>query len=94
MVNIRRLVIDSLMPRDSSIIDLSQAICRVEGVEEVDISVMEVDVKTETIKLTIRGANINYDELCKVMNDHGTAIRSIDEINVARKKISTPSQPT
>ncbi|RLI13137.1 MAG: hypothetical protein DRO43_06315, partial [Candidatus Hecatellales archaeon] len=36
------------------------------------------------IRLVIRGSNINYDELSKVMVDHGSTIRSIDEISVAK----------
>lgn len=89
-VNIKRLVVDSLKPREISIIDLSQSICKVEGVEEVDITVIEVDAKTETIKLIIRGANINYDHLTEVMSDHSVAVRSVDEINVSRSKPIPP----
>ncbi|RLI05135.1 hypothetical protein DRO26_03100 [Candidatus Bathyarchaeota archaeon] len=87
-VSIRRLVLDSLKPRETSVIDLSRAICQVTGIEEVDITVTEVDVRTETIRLTIRGPNINYEDLSKVMSEHGVAIRSIDEINVSRTKVS------
>ena len=90
VVSIRRLILDSLKPRETSIIDLSRALCNVDGIEEVDITVTEVDVKTETIRLTIRGPNINYEELSKVMGQHGAIIRSIDEINVGR--IKTPAQ--
>lgn len=83
-VNIKRLVLDSLKPRETSIIELSQALCSVDGVDEVDITVTEVDVKTETIKLVVRGTNINYDEISKVMAEHGAIVRSIDEISVSR----------
>ena len=85
-VSIRRLIVDSLKPRETNIIDLSRVICSVNGVEEVDITVTEVDVKTETIRLTIRGPNISYEDLSKIMNEHGVTIRSIDEINVNRTK--------
>jgi len=53
-VSITRLLVDALKPRETSILDLSQALCSVEGVEEVEAVVSEVDVKTETIKITIR----------------------------------------
>jgi hypothetical protein len=84
IASIKRIVLDSLKPREVSIIELSQALCSVKGVDEVDITVTEVDVKTETIRLVIKGSNINYEELSKVMADHGSTIRSIDEISVAR----------
>lgn len=86
-VSIKRLVLDSLKPRETSVIDLSRALCGVNGVEEVDITVTEVDAKTETIRLTIRGSNIDYEVLSKVMNEFGVAIRSIDEINVSKTKV-------
>ena len=87
-MTIRRLVVDSLKPRETSIIDLSQALAKVEGIEEVDITVTEVDVKTETIRLTIRGSNINYEAMSKVLSNHGATLRSIDEINVARIRVT------
>ena len=85
-VSIKRLVLDSLKPRETSIIDLSKAICKVEGVEEVDITVTEVDARTETIKLTVRGTNVNYEKLSETLNHYGATIRSIDEINVGKLK--------
>ncbi|MEM3438028.1 MAG: DUF211 domain-containing protein [Nitrososphaerales archaeon] len=85
-VYIKRLVIDSLKPREITILDLSKALCEVNGVDEVDITVTEVDVKTETIKITIRGSNIDYESLTKAMSEHGATIRSLDEINVSKIK--------
>lgn len=79
-------MVDSLKPRESSILDLSRTLCEVNGVEEVDINVTEVDAKTETIKLTIRGINIDYDAIGKSFNDHGATIRSVDEISVVKVK--------
>lgn len=85
-VNIRRLVVDSLKPRESSILELSRTICEVNGVEEVDINVTEVDVKTETIKLIIRGTNIDYNGITESLNNNGATIRSVDEISVSKTK--------
>jgi hypothetical protein len=85
-VNIRRLVVDSLKPRESPILDLTRTLCEVNGVEEVDINVTEVDAKTETIRITIRGTNIDYDGIGESLNDHGATIRSVDEISVGKVK--------
>lgn len=86
-VSIKRLVIDSLKPRETTIIDLSKALANSKGVDEVDIVVTEVDARTETTKLTIRGSDIDYEAVLKVMKDHGATIRSVDEINVAKSKL-------
>jgi len=85
-IHIRRVLIEALKPREISLVELSQAICSVNGVEECDIVVADVDVKTETIKLTVRGSNIEYDGLSKVMHEYGISIKGMDEINVSKAK--------
>ena len=91
-VHIRRVVIDSLKARETSLLDLSKALASVEGVEEVDMNVTEVDVRTETVRITIRGPSIDYDGLSRVMNEHGATVRSVDEINVVKLKIRPKSE--
>jgi len=86
IVHIKRMLIDLLKPRETTILDLSKALCKVDGVEQVDITVTEVDVRTETIKLTISGTDIVYEELTKVISEHGAIVRSVDEISVIRFK--------
>ena len=43
-----------------------------------------MDAKTETVKLTLHGNNVDYDSISKVISDHSSTIRSIDEINVSK----------
>ena len=83
-VAIRRLLFDALKPRDTSIIELAKAVGYAGGVEGVDIIVSEVDSKTETIKLTIKGPQIDHNAVTKVMTKYGVSIRGVDEISVAK----------
>jgi hypothetical protein len=83
-VAVRRLLLDSLKPRELSIITLTTALGSVEGVETVDVVVIEVNSKTETIKVTITGPQIDYDSVQKVMAKHGVSIKGIDEIGVTK----------
>ena len=76
---------DVLKPRELSIVELAKALGAVDEKGEVEIIVSEVDSKTETLKVTIRGANINYMLVSKIMDQYGVSIRGIDEINVARE---------
>ena len=85
-VHIRRILFDALKPRETSIINLSQALCSVEGVEECDIVVVDVDVKTETVKVTIRGLSVDYEAISKIMEEQAVSIKGVDEINVAKSK--------
>lgn len=89
-IHIRRVLIEALKPRETLLVELSQAICSVNGVEECDIVVTDVDVKTETIKLTVRGPNIEYDGISKVMQEHGVSIKGVDEISVSKTKQPSP----
>lgn len=77
-----------LKPKETSIIDLSKALCSVEGVDDCSIAVVDVDVKTETIKLTIRGHNVDYDLLSKIMEEQALSIKGVDEIDVEKVKPS------
>jgi hypothetical protein len=83
-VAIRRLLLDALKPRETSIIELAKALGSVNGVEGVDIVVSEVDSKTETIKLTVRGPQIEYAAVTEMMEKYGISIRGVDEINVTK----------
>ncbi|NIO36430.1 hypothetical protein GTO27_01870 [Candidatus Bathyarchaeota archaeon] len=83
-VSIRRLLLDALKPRETSIIELAKALGSAGGVEEVYIVVSEVDSKTETIKLTVKGPQIEYNSVAMTMEKHGVSIRGVDEISVAK----------
>ncbi|MGD9131535.1 MAG: DUF211 domain-containing protein [Candidatus Bathyarchaeota archaeon] len=83
-VKIKKLLLDSLKSRELSVVDLSKALGLVAGVSEVDITVVEVDSNTETIRVTIKGPQINYDKIRKVMEKHAVSIKGVDEISVAK----------
>jgi hypothetical protein len=83
---IRRVLLDVLKPREVSLIELSKATVSLDGVDEVEAIVSEVDSKTETIKITLKGQRINYDLVSKAMDRYGVSMRGIDEISVSHAK--------
>jgi hypothetical protein len=83
-VMIRQILLDVLKPRESSLVDLAKALGSSEGVEETDIVVSEVDSRTETLKITVKGQRINYEALTRVMDRQGISIRGIDAIHVGK----------
>ncbi|RLF04685.1 MAG: hypothetical protein DRJ60_06720 [Thermoprotei archaeon] len=83
-ISIRKLLIDALKPREIPITELSKAICSARGVEEVDIVVTEVDARTETVKITITGTDIDFDEISKIITENSAAIRSVDQVTVSK----------
>ena len=85
-VNIRRVLIEALKARETSLVELSQVLCSVTGVDECDIVVTDVDAKTETIKLTVRGTNIEYSGILTILEENGVSVKGVDEVSVSKVK--------
>jgi hypothetical protein len=85
--NVRRVILDVLKPHNPTIIELTQTIASLEGVSGVNCVVEEVDQETESIKLTIEGLSIVFEEVQKVIESMGGAIHSIDSVSVGRKMV-------
>jgi hypothetical protein len=92
-VRIKRVLLEALKPRESSIIDLSKSLCSVEGIDECGIVVVDVDVKTETVKLTLRGHSVDYDAVLKIMEQQALSIKGVDEIDVEKVKPPVKTAP-
>jgi len=52
------------------------------GVTKVDISVVEMDEKTESLRVIIYGNNVDYDDLKTHMAEQGAVIHSVDQVVV------------
>jgi len=87
-IAIRKVILDALKPRDLDLRELSSRICSLDGVNEVEIEVREVDAKTETIKIIVKGEDICYDEVQEELSELGVAVRSLDGIVVFKRSES------
>jgi len=83
---IRRVVLDTLKPLELSIVDLARDLSELDGVQAVNISIVEIDHKVENAKITIEGDDINTKIVTKLIEDQGGSIHSMDEV-VAGKMI-------
>lgn len=93
MSNIRRLVLDVLKPQSPSIISLAKQLADIEGVDGVDVSLIEMDSKSESVKITCEGKNINYSNVEKVIIDNGGTVHSVDKVATGRAIIEeVPTQ--
>lgn len=80
MGQIRRLVLDVLKPHHPSILDMADRLSDLAGVEAVNISLYEIDLKVENVKVTIEGRNIIYDQVVSVIEGNGGTVHSLDEV--------------
>ncbi|MCK5039277.1 MAG: DUF211 domain-containing protein [Thermoplasmata archaeon] len=93
MSDIKRLVLDVLKPHNPSIIEVSRRLSALEGVAGVNCALDEVDQETETIKITIDGPQINFDNVDKVIKDCGAVIHSVDSVSTGKKLVEEVETP-
>lgn len=79
-------MLDTLKPMEPNIIVMANSLSTLNGIQAVNISIAEIDLKVENAKITIEGEDLNYEEIKAVIEDMGGSIHSIDEV-VAGKKI-------
>ncbi len=87
MGKLRMVVLDILKPHKPDIIDFGSAIEKEKTVKCLNLSVYAVDEKTESLKISLEGDNINLRRLKKVIEENGAVIHSIDKAIIGEKKI-------
>jgi uncharacterized protein len=87
LMNIRRIVldVDKAVSRPT-LIDITNAIEAVPGVQGLNLTVTEIDIETVGRNVTIEGDGLDYEALVKAIESTGAVVHSIDQI-VAGKKI-------
>lgn len=93
MTDIKRLVLDVLKPHNPTIVELSKRLSVVEGVSGVNCTVYEVDQETESIKITIEGPSVNYDQVLETIESVGAAVHSIDMVSAGSKLVEEALTP-
>jgi hypothetical protein len=73
-------VLDVDIPSNISTVELAEKLSRVSGVKAVNITVTDTDVEVLGLIIVVEGDGINYDEIRRVIEDSGGAIRSVDQV--------------
>jgi len=79
------VVLDILKPHDPSIVEFAKEINAVKNVQRADVSIVEVDANTETVKLVVEGHAIKLEEVEAVVKRLGAAIHSVDQVVVEKR---------
>lgn len=80
MAPIRRLVLDVLTPHDPPLVELARSAAAVDGVDGVNLQLVEIDREVQNVKLTVEGATVDYDGVTDVVDRHGGSVHSVDEV--------------
>ncbi len=81
MTQIKRLLLDILKPHHPNVIDFSKALAQ-NGDCLVRLTVVEIDARTETLQVEIKGTDIDYEQIQAAITEMGASIHSIDVVEV------------
>ncbi|MBO8175268.1 MAG: DUF211 domain-containing protein [Thermococcus sp.] len=90
---IRLLVLDVLKPHQPMVTELALGLSEIQGVEGVNITLVEIDKETENIKITIVGDNLDYDEIVRTIEEFGGVVHSIDMVAAGKRIIEESETP-
>jgi len=92
--NLKRIVLDVVKPAEvSSLTSLAEEIAEVPGVKSLNITVEEVDSKTEGLLVTVEGDQIDFKKLSEAIAHSGAVIHSIDQVAGGDKIIDSVPVP-
>jgi hypothetical protein len=81
MVRIRRLVLDVLKPHHPDVVEFGCLLAQRNSLR-VRVNVLEVDERTETLRVEVAGRDIDFAGLREAIEGFGASLHSIDEIAV------------
>ena len=90
---IRRLILDVLKPHKPSVVELSEALSHLEGVEGVNIIIYEIDQQVENAKVIIAGNSISFEDIQKKLEEMGSTIHSVDEVAAGKRTVEEVRTP-
>ena len=90
---IRRLVLDVLKPHNPSVVELSEALSHLKGVEGVNIIIYEIDQQVENAKVIVAGSSISFENIKKKLGEMGATIHSVDEVAAGKRIVEEVLTP-
>lgn len=77
---IKLIVLDILKPHQPDLTLLASNIAKIDCIKGVNISLIELDKETESIKITIAGDNLDYEKISDELARWNCSIHSIDKV--------------
>jgi hypothetical protein len=90
---VRRLVLDVLKLHDPSIVSFAIALEQVEGVAAVNCTLIEIDAKTENLKVVLEGSNLDYERINARINDLHGSVHSVDQVITGTRLVEAIETP-
>lgn len=90
---IKRLVLDVLKPHNPSVVEVSEELSELNGVEGVNVIIYEIDQKVENAKIIIAGNKLDFSMIKNKLEELGATIHSVDEVAAGKKIIEEVKTP-
>lgn len=87
MAEIKRLVLDVLIPNKLPLTVLTTRLSDAQGVDGVDLLIQEVERRVESAKITIVGTNLDFDELQGIIENAGASLKSVDRVSAGKQLV-------
>lgn len=81
---IKELILDVLKPHTPSLPVFASFLAELPGLDTVEISLVEMDERTESLGVMLLGEDIDYDSLKEHMGKQGAVIHSVDKVTVEK----------
>ncbi len=85
--NINLLVLDLLKPHKPSILEFAEALMCLNHDCSVNMKVVEIDERTESVEVIIEGKGIDFKKVQNAIMELGGNIHSVDEVCIGSKVI-------
>ena len=90
---IRRLVLDVLKPHNPSVVELSEALSHLKGIEAVNVIIYEIDQQVENVKIILAGNSIDFEIIKEKLEEMGATIHSVDEVAAGERIVEEVRTP-
>ncbi|MFB6155421.1 MAG: DUF211 domain-containing protein [Haloferacaceae archaeon] len=93
MTQIRRVVLDVLKPHDPTTVEFARGVAACEGVEGVNVSLIETDQKVQNVKLTVEGSDVDYDAVLEAVESLSGSVHSVDQVICGERLVEEQITP-
>lgn len=89
MCKIKLIILDVLKPHKPEIMELGKEVTECMKNISVNARVVEIDEKTESIQLIMKGDDINFVKVKETIEKMGASIHSVDEVSMGHEMVSS-----
>ncbi|MGM0567844.1 MAG: DUF211 domain-containing protein [Elusimicrobiota bacterium] len=90
-VKLKFVELDVLKSQEPGIEKYARKLNSLENIETVSITVIEVDARTETLQISIKGKDINLSAVKQQIKSLGGTVHSVDKVISSGKNSSNTS---